>query len=67
MSSPVVNALKREIGNINDNIARAEHQRAANPHWISGNGETIDEVLSAYRDQRRILVEDARDLGIDLS
>lgn len=41
--------IENAIGNDEDNLARAEMQKRVNPNWVSGNGETIDEVIAQYK------------------
>lgn len=44
-------AIERDLSCANDNLSRAEHTRRLNPQWESGNGESIDKVVRAYRKQ----------------
>ena len=47
-----VKALKRELGNAEDNLYRAKLQQKASSDWKSGNGESIDEVVNQYQRHR---------------
>ena len=48
MNEIAIEAVQNEIGGIEDNLFRARLQKRAKPSWVSGNGETIDEVISQY-------------------
>lgn len=42
------NAVLAAITNAEDNLERAKMQRDADPLWVSGNGQKIDEVVATY-------------------
>ena len=42
-------AIQSAIGNMQDNLYRARMQKRADPSWVSGNGETIDQVIAGYQ------------------
>ena len=48
-------AIATALVNAKDDLARATMQKRANPNWRSGNGETIDELISQYQAQVREL------------
>jgi hypothetical protein len=44
-------AIKTAIGNAEDNLFRAQLQKKSDPNYRSGNGDTIDEMISGYQKQ----------------
>ena len=71
MSKPAMGlalaALKRELGNAEDNLYRAKMQQRASSDWRSGNGETIDEVVAQYQRHRDELAAAVAELEWELS
>lgn len=51
-------ALQNAIANAGDNLARARMQQQADPNWVSGNEESIDEVVAEYQRHYDELRED---------
>lgn len=53
-------AIRTAIGNMEDNLYRAKMQQHAMPTWMSGNGETIDQVIAGYQKELDALKEGER-------
>ncbi len=57
MNETGIKAIKTALANAEDNLCRARMQKRAMPNWSSGNGETIDELITAYEKERDQLLE----------
>lgn len=53
-------AIETAIGNAADNLYRAKLQKKRDPNWVSGNDETIDEVITQYQKQINDLKGDSQ-------
>lgn len=49
MNDAGIRAIRSELANASDNLARAQMQKRANPDWRSGNDESIDDVIAGYQ------------------
>jgi hypothetical protein len=44
-------AIQTALGNAQDNLERAKRQKEADPNWVSGNGDTVDQMIAGYQKQ----------------
>lgn len=64
MTLTVEAVVRKELGNIDDNLYRAKLQQRRDSDWTTGNGKSIDSLIAGYQRERDDLVRDAERYGI---
>lgn len=60
--SLAVRALRREMGNVGDNLYRFRIQERADPNHRTGNGEPIASIIAKLEDEQRQLAKAIEDI-----
>ncbi len=62
MNLVAIEVLKRELGNVEDNLYRAHLQQRNDASWVSANGESVGHVIMSYQNRAATLRESLRQL-----
>jgi hypothetical protein len=62
--SQVENAVRQQLGNLQDNLYRYKMQQKADPDWRTGNDEPIGDVIASIEAQITELRRDADRYGV---
>jgi len=57
MNQAGIDAIKKEMGYLEDNMYRYKLQQKASPGWVSGNDEPIGDIIAWHENELKKLRE----------